>query len=158
MSGSAVNEAQGDGADNAYIQAGRALGRSRTARFLGSIIVAALFSFLAYIAWYDRDLAAAVLAICLLVYGFRLAWRLLPIPGAVRERWSREEQIAARCPAAPYRGLFWAGIGIALNDYWRADASRPLRYSDYGVAGLFIVVGLISYLVCRQFARHERSV
>lgn len=152
-----MNENQGIYHESAFVKIGRFLGRSRSSQLLASIAVAASFSYLAYAAWHARDLAAAVLTIGLLSFGFQWAWRLLPIPNATRTRWVREQQIAEQCPAYYYRGAFWAGTCLAAMEFWRADSTKPLDYSAFIVSGILTAIGAISYILCRRFIRKERN-
>jgi hypothetical protein len=151
-----VNENQSKTNESVFTEAGRSLGRSRRGRFFVSLAVAILFSCLAYAAWHARDLAATVLTVGLLIYGFQLAWRILPISSATRARWVRDEQIAERAPAGQYRGLLWAGIGVAIMDFWQSDAAKPFNYFDLIMPGILIIAGTISYILCHRFIRNER--
>ncbi len=152
-----MNEDQGSSNESAFVRVGRSLGRSRSAQLFVAFAVAALFCGLAAVAWHARDLAATVLTVGLLVYGVRLAWRLLPISRATRERWARERQIAERCPAYQWRGLLWAGIGIGIANFWPSDSTKPVNDLELLVPGVLVVAGSISYLLCQRFLRNERN-
>ena len=152
-----MNENQSNSNESVFVEVGRSLGRSRSGQLFVAFAVAALFCGLAYVAWHARDLASTVLTIGLLVYGLQLAWRLLPIPRATRDRWVREQQIAERCPACQWRGLLWAGIGIGIASFWRSDSTKPFDYFELLVPGVFVIVGSISYLFCQRFFRNERN-
>lgn len=118
-----------------FEEAGRFLGRSPGGRILLSMGIAALFCWAAYAAWHNRESAALVHAIGLVVYRLWLAWDLLPISEATRNRWSRDRQTAERCPASMYRPLLWAGIGVGVAEWLGSGAPSSHDYVDFIVPG-----------------------
>lgn len=152
-----MNQNQVNPEKSAYTAIGRSLGRSRKGQLFAAAAVAGLFSWLAYVAWHVPNFAAIILSIGLLVYGLQMSWRLLPIPSATRARWVREEQIARRHPAHSFRGLLWAGIGISISEFWRSGPARPFEPSSLIAPGVFVVIGTVSYILCRRFIRNERN-
>ena len=117
----------------------------------------AFFSWLAYLAWHHPDLASVVLAVGLALYGWRISWRLLPIPAATRARWAREQQVAEGCPACQYRGFLWFGIGLLGAQWWRREISANPESYDLIAPSIFITIGAISYVICRRFIRHAQA-
>ncbi len=143
--------------ESLFVEAGRFLGRSPGGRVLLSMGVAVLFCCVAYAAWHDRELTALVVAVGLVVYGLQLAWNLLPISEATRNRWRRDRQTAERCRASQYRFLLWAGISVGIAEWLGCGATKSNAYVAFIVPGAFIAAGVVSYILCRRFVRNERK-
>src|SRR5947209_5368515 len=143
-----MKENKSNGDESVLVEVGRSLGRSRSGQLFVAFAAAALFCGLAYVAWHAPALASIVLTVGLLGYGLQLAWRLLPIPCATRERWARERQIAKRCPACAMRWMFWAGIGVGVYTFWRFHVTKLIYYSDLILPAGFVILGSFSHFLC----------
>jgi hypothetical protein len=118
---------------------------------LAALAVVVFFGGLAFAAWRIPKLAATVLSLGLLIHGFQVAWRLLPIPDITRERWAREDRIAASCPAYPLRGFLWGGLSVLIAGIYGADAAQILDPSVWIVPLVFLGIGLVGHFLCQRF-------
>ncbi len=135
----------------------RYLGGSRLGQLFFSVAIAAVFFGLAYVVWLAPDLAATVLTVSLLVYGYKLAWHALPLSSATRAFLDCDPQIAEGCPACDYRGFLWGGISIGILNYWASDSTKPFGFPSLILPAVFMVISVISSIVCCRFTRHERN-
>jgi hypothetical protein len=152
-----VNTSQNDRPKDVWGEVSRFLGGTRNGRFVAAGAIAILFSGLAYIAAHARDLAATVLTAGLLVYGLRLAWRMVPFSSEWHVQRLREQRIAEQCRAAPFRGWLWVGLGTAVATYWRSEATSNDDCFAYAASAFLLLVGVISHLLCRRAIRKQQS-
>ena len=131
---------------------GRTLGSSRAGQFYSAVIIAALFSGLAVIAWHNPKFAAFVLTVGLLAYGYQLAWKFLPISRATRNRLALVEQLAETHPAGRLSGLLWLGIVLVPGHFLFPRPTEPGDDTWPIGPAILILVGATCYLICWRLA------
>jgi len=150
-----VDQSSDSSEQNAVTALARQLGRSRWGQLLGAIVVALLFSGLAYLAWNLRDLTAFIATFALLFYGAEKTWQLLPIPARVRAWWKRVDS-----PAGPiYNFLWWSGFMIVTHFWKTGFATWPDRSDLIYVLVSIVMIGsiVLSLRLARNTASRKRS-
>jgi len=155
---------------NSLISLARRLGRSPIFRpliqILGAMLVLAIFLGLAWSARENPDFAAQMLAVMLIIFGLRLAWKLLPFSAKTRARlaeartrWQEEDRNLGDSWTRLLRGGLWFGPLLlfihVFDKVWKTGALRLPAFKDWIGAGLLIAIGLVTHLRYRRRSRGQ---
>ena len=134
-----------------------AFSRSRFGRVLLALAVVAISLGLAYMCWQARGVIVGLLAIVLVIFGFRVALELLPFSEETRSLWARERELSERYPSYRWRNVLWFGLGMLALRLWDSYVRQSLNPWELVPSGIFIVIGAVATIIWRTRHCNERD-
>ncbi len=134
---------------------GRAIIRSKVTWVLVAAAVAALGVGLAVVCWEIRSFIGAILSICLVYFGFRFAWELLPFSERTRARWAYERDLSDRYLSHRWRNLHWLGLSMLTFVFWGVFIGKQVNGWDFVFPTLFTVQGVLANWYWHRYHAHK---
>jgi hypothetical protein len=133
-----------DPSSDGIVDLARALGRSRVGQIFGAIVVVALSAGVAWLLWNHRDFAAFILAMGVIYYGVREAWKLLPVPTRIRSVLAQKKVLW---------GALWLGCFMLSNHY--REVGVWLGWPDF--IGTLVSTAVVCTIIYLFDVRRSRS-
>ena len=88
------------------------------------------------------------MCVVVILLGYEVFAKIIPRTEESKMRW--------RLPSYRFRTTLWFGLGLAVGKIWQGYKHGKFEWSSFEIAGMFIFIGIISYLV--WIYRHSDQV